>query len=84
MLTFPRILRGHGVRPAEQQPVVDDLSDHLPVVPCNGLRAHWNVGANGRPELTWAFPDPDSPPGSTHLLPRLEVLFPDEVVRRSA
>lgn len=85
MLTFPRILRARGTRPvpAKPQAAVDDLCDHLPLVPCNGLRAHWTLGGSGRPELTWAVADPDSPPGVAHLLPRLEALFPDEV-RRSA
>lgn len=85
MLTFPRISRGRSARPApaEALPVVDELSDHLPLVPGNGLRAHWTVGASGRPELSWAVADPDSPPGVAHLLPRLDALFPDEV-RRSA
>lgn len=84
MSTFPRVLRGRGVRPVSAEPraLVDDEFE-LPLMPCNSLRAQWHVGASGRPELTWAVAGLDDPPGVTHLPPRLEALFPDEV-RRSA
>lgn len=86
MLTFPRILRARGARPAPAEPevIVGDVDVEFPSVPCNGLRAQWRVGASGRPELSWAVAGPDDAPGVTHLLPRLGVPFPDQIARRSA
>ena len=54
-----------------------------PLVPCNNLRAHWEIGADGRLEMRWdlATPAPSAPVTQMKLRPYLP---PHPPTRRSA
>lgn len=66
---------------AEAATPVGDGVVETPLVPCNNLRAHWEIGADGRLEMRWDL----ASPGPAAVMPmKLRPYLPPHPSRRSA